>query len=73
MDTGETMDGVISVVSDAIGAMAEQPINIYGAVLYTRFKKKEMKEKEIIFGEKIKKINNNNPWLIFPWDLGGVL
>ena len=70
-DTGETMDNVVDLITDAINSLAEKPIEIIPAVIYTRYKKKKMKKKNIIFGRRTPTVYGENPWLIFPWDRMG--
>jgi hypoxanthine phosphoribosyltransferase len=67
-DTGETMDTVVDVVADAIETLSDKTIKITPAVVYTRFKKKEMARRGVKFGKKIKKLKKKDPWLVFPWD-----
>jgi len=67
-DEGITMDTVVTILYETALAFKEKDIEIIPAVLVTQQKKKKMNQKFIEFGQKIKKINNKKPWIVFPWD-----
>lgn len=70
-DSGTTMNNVITLITEMAEAF-DSSVNIIPAVVYTQQPKKELKELGITYSKKIKKIENEKPWVVFPTDVIGV-
>ncbi len=68
IDSGVSMNNIILTLNETAGELVGEVPEFIPCVIYTQKKKKYTKEKKIIFGRKIKKINGLKPWIHFPWD-----
>lgn len=66
-DSGDTMQGLLYGLGEMAAAF-KADCNFIPCVAYTQHKKKEMEAEGIIYGQKIKKVDGEAPWLVFPWD-----
>jgi hypoxanthine phosphoribosyltransferase len=71
-DTGYTLDNIVQMMWQMAATFLEKDefhhLTLIPAAVYTQQPKKLMKQKEIEFGRKIKKVDEQKPWLVFPWD-----
>ncbi len=73
-DSGTTIDNVMLTLMNTASATANDSLDadmptFIAGVVYTHVSKKKMRKLNVHFGKKIKKVNGNRPWLVFPWDL----
>jgi len=70
-DSGATMNGLLTVLRET-AQLFDCHIQFIPAVVYTQHSKKKMEELGITFARKIKAINGEKPWVVFPSDRVGI-
>ena len=66
-DSGETMQGLLYAMSE-IASTFKEDVKLIPCTVFTQKSKEFMYDEGILYGSRIKKIDGQRPWLIFPWD-----